>query len=156
MTTNLNQHEQFIQECYRLARQAMSQGNHPFGALLVHRNEIILTAENTVHSEHDVTCHAELNLVSQACRQFSPEVLRESTLYTSTEPCAMCTGGIYWSGIGTVAYGCSAAGLASVVGNDFLNPCTDLFATGKRPTEVIGPILEDEGIAIHQSYWPNL
>ena len=155
MTTNLAHHEQFIQECYRLARQAVANGNHPFGSLLVHKDEIILTAENTIYTENDVTRHAELNLVSQACRQFSVEMLQNAILYTSTEPCAMCTGAIYWAGIGTVVYGCSAHGLASVVGHDFLNPCTELFATGQRSTTVIGGILEDEGLAIHQAYWPK-
>ena len=155
MTTNLAKYEEFIQECYRLARQAVTKGNQPFGALLVHKNRIILTAENTIHTENDVTRHAELNLVSQACRQFSPALLNNVILYTSTEPCAMCTGAIYWAGIGTVVYGCSAAGLASVVGNDFLNPCTELLATGQRATKVIGGILETEGIAIHQDYWPT-
>lgn len=153
MTTNLPNHQQFIQECYRLARQTVEHGNHPFGALLVFQNEIILTAENTIYTEKDVTRHAELNLVSQACRQFPVETLHAATLYTSTEPCAMCTGAIYWAGIRTVVYGCSATGLASVVGHDFLNPCAELLATGQNPTTVIGGILEDEGLAIHQGYW---
>ena len=141
MTTSVTHHQQFIQECYRLARQAGAQGNHPFGAVLVFQAEIILTAENTIQTDQDVTRHAELNLVSQACRQFSPEILHAATLYTSTEPCAMCTGAIYWAGIRAVVYGCSAQDLASVVGADFLNPCAELFSTGQHPTTVIGGIL---------------
>jgi tRNA(Arg) A34 adenosine deaminase TadA len=149
------QHEPFIHETYHLARQAMEKGNHPFGALLVHLGKIISRAENTVMTAHDATRHAEMNLVSFASQHFTPDWLHQATLYTSTEPCAMCTGALYWTGIGRVVFGCSAAGLAQIVGNDFLNPCAPLLATGARRVEVIGPILQAEGIAIHRAYWPK-
>ena len=78
-------HERLIRECYALARSAVEIGNHPFGALLAKDGEVILTAENTVHSDGDVTRHAELNLVSRAARELDPETLSQCTLYTSTE-----------------------------------------------------------------------
>ena len=77
----------------------MGNGDHPFGALLVKDGEVVLTAVNTVNTDHDNTRHAELNLVSQAMRQFDADFLADCVLYTSTEPCAMCAGAIYWAGI---------------------------------------------------------
>jgi tRNA(Arg) A34 adenosine deaminase TadA len=148
--------EFFIRQAMDLARRAVSNGNHPFGALLVADDEVILTAENTVLTTPDVTGHAELNLVRDATRRFPAERLAECTLYTSTEPCAMCTGSIYWAGIPRVAYCCSAMALADLLGGaDFLIPCRQLFQHGARPTEVIGPILEDEGLMIHREFWPT-
>jgi tRNA(Arg) A34 adenosine deaminase TadA len=145
--------EAFIRECYALARSAMRKGNHPFGALLMHNGVSLLRAENTVHTERDVTRHAELNLVSQAARLLSAEVLQAGTLYTSTEPCAMCCGAIYWAGIGEVVFGCSAEALGRVAGDDFLIPSRELLARGQRPVRVVGPVLEEEGLAIHAAYW---
>lgn len=145
--------EALIRECYALARSAMQKGNHPFGALLAHNGAILLRAENTVHTEHDVTRHAELNLVSQAARLFPAEVLQVSTMYTSTEPCAMCCGAIYWAGIGEVVFGCSAEGLGRVAGADFLIPSREVLARGQRAVRVFGPVLEEEGLAIHAAYW---
>ena len=101
-------HELFIRQCYDLARQAIANGDHPFGALLVRDGEVVLTAVNTVHSNRDVTQHAEFNLVSHAGRLLGYTALAESILYTSTEPCAMCAGAIFWAGIPTIVYGCSA------------------------------------------------
>jgi len=97
-------HEYFIRESINLSRLAVKHGNHPFGALLVKDGEILLTAENSVESDHDCTCHAELNLISQATRQYSAESLAGCALYTSTEPCAMCAGAIFWAGIPLVVY----------------------------------------------------
>ncbi len=149
----MEHHSKFIRRCYELAQQAVNNGNHPFGALLVHQGEIILEAENTVHTEKDPTGHAELNLVRQAGKQFSPQVLREITLYTSTEPCMMCSGAIYWAGIGYVVYGCAETTLAKYAGSDFLAPCRETFAKGNRVVHVEGPYLEDEGSPLHAKFW---
>jgi tRNA(Arg) A34 adenosine deaminase TadA len=97
-----------------LARRSREKGNHPFGSLLVDSSgDVVLEAENTVLTGHDVTGHAELNLVRAASKQLDVEVLRGSTLYTSTEPCAMCSSAIYWSGIGRVVYALSSEQLTA-------------------------------------------
>ena len=143
----------FMREAIRLAYQARHSGNHPFGALLVYEGDVVLTAVNTVNSMSDVTCHAELNLVSEACRLFTLEQLSEMVLYTSTEPCAMCAGAIVWAGIPTVVYGCSAERLGEMAGGSFVVPCRRLFAIGGVETAVIGPVLEDEAAQVHDGFW---
>ena len=146
-------HESFIRQCYELARAAEASGNHPFGALLARDGCVVLSAENSVHTDHDCTRHAELNLVSQAVRTLDPQVVSGSILYTSTEPCAMCSGAIYWAGIRTVVYGCSATTLGRIAKSSFVVPCRDVFARATQPTVVIGPVLEDEGAEIHRLFW---
>lgn len=146
-------HEHFIRRCYELASQAVKNGNHPFGALLVYQGEIVLESENTVHSDHDASAHAEMNLVRKAGKQFTPDQLANCILYTSTEPCVMCSGAIYWAGIGHVVYGTSETKLAEYAGDDFLAPCRTTFARGKRPVTVEGPILEEEGAPLHADFW---
>ena len=148
-------HEPFIRQCYDLARQAVANGDHPFGTLLVREGEVLLTAVNTIHSHRDVTRHAELNLVSQAGHLLGYAALAESILYTSTEPCAMCAGAIFWAGIPTIVYGCSAGSLGQIAGGSFVVPSRQLLGKAARPTHIVGPVLEAEGIAIHQAYWPT-
>jgi tRNA(Arg) A34 adenosine deaminase TadA len=149
--TELNQ--KLIGECYRLARSAVAGGNHPFGALLALDGKVIFAAENSVLSDRDPTRHAELNLISRAVRELGLDLVRQSTLYTSTEPCVMCCGAIYWAEIRTVIYGCSADGLREVSGETFLVPSQDILERGRRPIRVVGPVLQDEGLAIHRAYW---
>jgi tRNA(Arg) A34 adenosine deaminase TadA len=150
----MNEHEPFIRQANRLAKEAVAHGNHPFGALLVQEGDVILTARNTIITDHDITRHAELNLVSLASRQFDAATLAQCTLYTSTEPCAMCAGAIFWAGIPTVVFGCSAVALSQLTGGGSLAiPCPEIFERGNRETAVIGPILEEEGLQIHKQYW---
>lgn len=152
-------HLQHLRRAIEVARRSREHGNHPFGAILVdENNEVILEAENTVNTERDCTGHAETNLIRLATRQFSPETLRKCTLYTSTEPCAMCSGAIHWGQVGRVVYGLSEEGLYAMTGSHPENetmflPCREIFARSGRPVEVIGPLLEDEAREIHEGFW---
>jgi len=103
------QDEVFLRQAIELSRSAVRHGNEPFGACLVSKSgELLLTAENTIYVPvTDVTCHAETNLVRLATQKLKPEILKDCTLYTSTEPCLMCTGAIQWSGIRRIVYGVS-------------------------------------------------
>lgn len=147
------QHKQFMRQAIALADTARKAGNHPFGALLVSNGEVVLTAENTVMTGQNVTHHAEMNLVSQASRELPPELVVKSILYTSTEPCAMCAGAIYWAGIPAVVYGCSNETLAKMTTGNLMVPCRDIFHKGQIATTIIGPILEDEAIKVHEGFW---
>ncbi len=146
-------HEKFIKRAFELARQAVKRGNHPFGALLVRNGTILLEAENTVNEEHDCTQHAELNLVSQATRELGPALLSSSTLYTSTEPCPMCAGAIFWARIPRLVYGVSASRLTRLAGHGFDYASRDLYRWASHQVEVIGPVLEDEGLTLHQEVY---
>jgi len=140
-----------------LASSARQHGNHPFGALLADENgQILLEAENTVVTESDATGHAETNLVRLASRRFPLGTLSKSTLYTSTEPCPMCAGAIFWSGIGRVVYALSEDGLYAMTGDSpesLKLPCREVFARGGRPIEVIGPLLAAEAAQVHEGFW---
>lgn len=156
----LNETEiQHLRRAIELAGNAREHGNHPFGALLVSAaGEILAEAENSVNTANDCTGHAETNLVRLASQLFDPQTLAGSTLYTSTEPCAMCAGAIYWSGISRIVYALSEDGLYQLTGTDRANealrlPCRDLFAHCGRPVEVAGPFLGDEARAVHEGFW---
>lgn len=142
-----------------VASSARKNGNHPFGAVLVdENNQVVLKAENTVITGRDSTGHAETNLVRLATQQFSPEQLARCTLYSSTEPCAMCAGAIYWSQIGRVIYALSEIDLYDIIGpspEHLLLPCREVFAHSERHIEVQGPIksLETEARAVHLGFW---
>jgi tRNA(Arg) A34 adenosine deaminase TadA len=151
--------EYFLRRSFAVARRSLGRGNHPFGAILVdeHRN-VLLEVENGYMPAGDRTGHAERLLATQACTTFSTDVLAKAALYSSAEPCAMCAGAIYWAGIGRVVYGLSEHRLRGITGNHPENPtldlpCRNVFRSGQRATEVIGPLLEDEAAALHAGAW---
>ena len=142
-----------------VARQSREHGNHPFGAVLADSaGQELLTAENTVVTEADATGHAETNLVRLASATYSLDELADMTLYTSTEPCAMCSGAIYWSGIGSVVYALSEEELYAMTGSDANNPtlvlpCRTVFAAGRRPISVAGPFDLASAREVHAGFW---
>ena len=90
---------------------------------------------------------------SWAAKNLSLEELQDCTLYTSAEPCAMCSGAIYWAGIGRVVFGQTERDLKAQTGAHEENPTLDLpchivFEAGQRPTEIVGPLLADEAGAV--------
>lgn len=151
--------EAHLRRALRLARLARDRGNHPFGALLADAGgRVCFEAENTVVTHRDCTGHAELNLIRQACAELDRSELARCTLYTSTEPCAMCAGAIYWAGVSRVVFGLSEGELRALTGDDAANPtmalpCRDVFARGQRRIEVVGPLLEDEARSVHDGFW---
>jgi len=152
----MNDSERLTRQAIELARQARAAGNHPFGALLVVDDTVVLTAQNTVNTDRDPTAHAETNLVSEAIRRLTPEQIRRSVLYTSCEPCAMCTGKIYWAGIRSIVYALSSKELATLAGGNFLIPCAELFARAADTVHIMGPLLVDEARDVHLGYWSAL
>ena len=148
-----------LQAAIAVAQRARAHGNHPFGAILVDAdNQVVLEAENTVVTEQDCTGHAETNLVRLASRRFTPEQLAGCTLYTSTEPCAMCAGAIHWSQIGRVVYALSEDDLYAIVGlapEQLRLPCREVFAHSGRPVQVddAGAALAEEARAVHENFW---
>ena len=151
--------EHFLRRSFDVARRAMTHGNHPFGAILVDENRnVLIETENGYMPAHDGTAHAERLLASQACTTLSADVLRNATLYSSAEPCAMCAGAIYWAGIGRVVFGQTEKSLKAMTGAHAENPTLDLpcrivFAAGQRATEVIGPLLEQEAAELQKDFW---
>ena len=151
--------EQLLRAAISLARKARQKGNHPFGAVLAdNQGNLLLESENTVNTARDCTGHAETNLMRKASQIYDRDFLATCTLYTSTEPCAMCAGAIYWGNVGRVVFGLSEEALGQMTGENPENPtlslpCREVFSRGSRNIEVDGPALEEEAAQVHKGFW---
>jgi tRNA(Arg) A34 adenosine deaminase TadA len=149
----------FLQRAIDVSRRSRANGNHPFGAILVSSaGEVLLEAENTVNTSKDATGHAETNLMRLASQKFSSDILATSTMYSSCEPCVMCAGAVYWTGVGRLVYALSESKLYELTGANPENPtmhleCREVLARGQRNIEVLGPALEIEASAVHAQFW---
>lgn len=142
-----------LEHSIALADEAVNEGNHPFGAVLVDANGKVLAVGKNSYSVDRGPGHAETNLARDVAKLFDVETLRGSTLYTSVEPCSMCAGTIYWAEIGTVVFGMTERRLGELTGEDPENPTQDLecrviFDSGRRPVAVRGPYGERHRLAI--------
>ncbi len=152
-------HQAFLRLAIKESRLARDHGVHPFASILVGPDgAVLMTQHNAFMPDHDMTGHAERVLMTRASTSLPMALLRECTIYTSAEPCAMCAGAIYWAGLKRVVYGLSEQALKGITGNHPENPTLDLpcrtvFAAGQRQVEVIGPMLEAEAAAVHDGVW---
>ncbi len=150
-------HALLLRRTIEIALAARAHGNHPFGALLADpAGRVLLEAENTVVTEPNCTGHAETNLMRHASRQLAPEVLATATLYTSTEPCPMCAGALYWGGVRRLVFCVSQPALYALTppgGWALELSARSVFAHAAGSVEVIGPLLEAEGLEAHAGFW---
>lgn len=151
----------FMHQANQWAQIARERGNRPFGAVVVSQaGEVLIEAYCNTAETGDCTGHAETNAVRQLSPKVSRDVLASSTLYSSAEPCVMCAGAIFWSGIGRVVFGIDAVRLRVFRGEvaeqkDAELSCRDVFDASPRTIACIGPVMLDECSAPHIGFWKS-
>jgi len=146
-----------LRRANQVAMRAASLGRHPFGALLVAPDgETVLAEQGNIDTVH----HAEATLARTASLNYSREYLWSCTLVTTFEPCAMCSGTIYWANIGHIVYGATEEQLLALTGASDDNPtlslpCRQVVASGQKGITVQGPFpeLTDELVEPHRGFW---
>ena len=147
----------FMARAYDAAKQAVERGSRPFGAVLVKDGKVIAEFSNCELTTGDVTKHAETGLISTFSPRIDRATFAASTLYTSSEPCTMCCGAIRFAGIGRVVYGVTETQFLRIIGEPVSEHPLDskeVFARTAPEVKVLGPLMEEEGLALHESYWP--
>jgi len=138
-----------MRRAFELAREAADRGDRPFGSVLVRDDTIFMAESNRVVTANDIRRHPELHLAYRACRELDPDERAETVMYTSTEPCPMCAGGMTSAGLGRVVYSVGSDEIAAFTGAD-PSPRSAEILNGV--TEVVGPVLNEEGRQIHRDF----
>ena len=142
-------HEAHMRRAFDLAREAAERGDEPFGSVLVRDDRVVAAESNRIVTEDDVRRHPELHLAYRACRETPPAERAETVMYTSTEPCPMCAGGMAQAGFGRVVYSVGGGEIAEFTGRE---PSVRSAEILEGITEVVGPVLNDEGRAVHEAF----
>lgn len=154
-------HIEYLKKAIEISRESRASGNTPFGALLVDKDGNILMEQGNIEISGKVcTGHAETTLAARASQEYSKDFLWDCTLYTTAEPCAMCSGAIYWANIGRVVYAMTERRLLQLTGSNEQNPtfdlpCREVFSKGQKEITVLGPFpeIEAEAARVHEGYW---
>jgi tRNA(Arg) A34 adenosine deaminase TadA len=94
----MTREEKFMQEAILLSRKGVENNEGgPFGCVIVKGDKIIGRGNNKVTSTNDPTAHAEITAIRDACNNIGSFQLEDCEIYSSSEPCPMCLGAIYWS-----------------------------------------------------------
>ena len=154
--------EALLRRAIALSEAAVELGGRPFGAVVTDdAGRVVAEAKGLPSVEpRDWTAHSEMQALRAASTVMTWEELSRATLYASGEPCPMCAAAMYWCNIRRLVYCVSepamralrapyerAAGIAM--------RCEEIFARCDRRIEVMGPLIEEEGLAVHRRFWPN-
>ena len=147
------QDEVFMQKAIELSRLAVAHGNEPFGAVLVKDGEIVFTNENQIYTRHDPTFHGEAGLIREFCAQTGVTDLRDYTMYSSCEPCFMCSGAMVWVKLGRLVYGASNIELEAILGNEGCCCSQMVFDHSFWQPQVAAGVLREESLSILREYF---
>jgi len=142
----------FIKRAIELSIKAAKKGADPFGAVLVFNNQIVAESSDTSVSQSDPTQHAELSLISKYCKKNKFFSLEGYTLYSSTEPCVMCSGAIHWAKISRVVFSVPQELLQKHSKGKIKPSCESMINTGSKKIDIIGSILVGEGLKVFEEY----
>ena len=142
-------HEAHVRRALELAREAAGRGDDPFGSVLVREDAVVMTASNRVVTADDVRRHPELHLAYRACRELTAGERAETVMYTSTEPCPMCAGGMRSADFARVVYSVGGDEIGEFVGEAPPVRSSEIL---DGVSEVVGPVLNEEGRAVHEAF----
>ncbi|MFH1998772.1 MAG: nucleoside deaminase [Planctomycetota bacterium] len=148
-------HEAFMQQAIDKAREGAKQGNTPFGACIVKGGKVISCGHNQVWADTDITAHAEVVTIRDACRRLGTVDLSGTVLYSTCEPCPMCFSAIHWANISKIIFGARIEDALGLGFNELVISNLQMKKAGKSPVEVEGPFMLEENLELFK-YWDGL
>ena len=143
-STSESSNESFMRTALLAARRGLVAGEPPIGACLVKEGEAIVTLNNAVISELDITAHAEMRVIREGCRQLRTLELSNCRLFVTLEPCPMCLAACHYAAISEVIYGARLEDMHALTANELMTSQSASLANDVPGIRIIGDCLRDE------------
>jgi tRNA(Arg) A34 adenosine deaminase TadA len=127
-----------------MCRQGIAAGQSPFGCAIAVQGEVVACGHNTVLQTTDITAHAEMNAIRDACRKKADIFLSGAIVAATCEPCPMCMAALHWARVDTVYYGASIADADAAGFNELRVPAAELVRLGGSGVKLVPNILAEE------------
>jgi guanine deaminase len=136
--------EQLMRLAIAKAREGISLGQSPFGCAIAVDPTTVVAAHNLVLATTDITAHAEVNALREACRTVANIFLEGAVVATTCEPCPMCMAALHWARVKEVYFGATIADAAAAGFNELTLSAAELVRAGNSPIRLEGGVLRDE------------
>ena len=133
-----------MQHAIDIAQHGMSRGQSPFGCAIADPSGRLIVAHNTVVLDTDITAHAEINALREACRVRGDIHLTGCVVASTCEPCPMCMSALHWARVDTVYYGASIADATAAGFNELSVPAEEIVRLGNSPVQLTRDIMAEE------------
>ncbi len=125
--------ESLMHHAIEAAKRGIRAQQSPFGCAIARGDEIVAACHNIVWQSTDITGHAEITALREACRKVDQILLSDCVVATTCEPCPMCMTALHWARVQTVYYGATIADAANAGFNELnLNAATLLRSGGSH------------------------
>jgi tRNA(Arg) A34 adenosine deaminase TadA len=136
--------DELMRRAIAKAREGIALGQSPFGCAIAVNERTIVAAHNLVLASIDITAHAEVNALREACRAVADIFLVGAIVATTCEPCPMCMAALHWARVKEVYYGATIADADAAGFNELTLSAAELLRLGASPVRLTGDILRDE------------
>jgi len=134
---------ELMQLAIEACREGMVDGQSPFGCAIALGDRVIAQSHNTVVRTVDITAHAEVNAIREACRTLDAIFLSRAIVATTCEPCPMCMAALHWARVDTVYYGATIADADRAGFNELQLPAAELLRIGGSQVKLVGDTRAD-------------
>ena len=145
------EHEQYMRRCIELAKVAQGRGNTPVGSVVVINGEIVGEGIEDLPTGTSITGHAEVIACQDVVQRIGSKLLHEATLYSTAEPCFMCSYIIRQCRIAAVVYGIDTPTIGGITSSHPILTDTSLSTWGPGP-RVLGGVLKGECQKLNPTY----
>jgi tRNA(adenine34) deaminase len=141
--------EQMMKLAIEEAHISKTEGNKGYGAVVVLGDRILGKAHDTAVTGNDPSLHAEVNAIRQAVKTSGDNNLCGAVLFSSCEPCPMCSSLAVWANVTTIVYGISIEETARMGKSRIQVSAREIIDKSPVMIEVIGDVLQDECRALY-------
>ena len=134
------------------ARQGIAAGQTPFGACIARDGEVVACEHNVVWATTDVTAHAEVHALREACRELGRVNLSGLEIYTTCEPCPMCFAACHWARLDRIVYGARIEDARAAGFNELRITNEEMKRRGGSPVELVGGVEREACVELFRAW----
>ena len=135
----------------QIAIDQAKEADYPFGAVIVRDGRVLAFGRNSSKRNSDPTAHAEMVAIRAFLNGHEPDDLKDTTLYSSGEPCVMCMGAIIWCGIKRLVFAASIEQLSQRIGQIDITARQIANAASFSDIEIAGGLLSGDAMRLFPS-----
>ncbi|OHC00130.1 MAG: tRNA-specific adenosine deaminase [Planctomycetes bacterium RIFCSPLOWO2_12_FULL_39_13] len=140
--------EKFMRLAINKAKQGIKQGQTPFGACISKDGEVISCVHNIVWESLDITAHAEISAIREACKKLNTVDLSGCVIYSTCEPCPMCFSACHWAKISKIVYGAQIEDAKKLGFSELPISNKEMKQSSDSPIEIVGNVLREENLEL--------